>query len=301
MVGPFVDFERNPVLKPGKGFYSKAVYNPAVIKEGNTFFMLFRAESLENKLTGRIGLAESKDGFIFKIYPHPVIVPDSEFDRMGCEDPRIVKIGDTFYLTYVGNAGKYKRSNISLATSKDLIHWEKHGSILLPESSWCQGQVKAGAILSNKIQGKYFMYFMGENEPWKTAIGLAVSSDLFHWKEVLKKPVLFPREGYFDGKGVEPGPPPILTEEGILLIYAGWEEDHVYQVGAALFSKDDPSRLIKRVDKPILSPSKNWGELFGKALNHTVPESLIVEENRWLLYYGAADKVCCVALWNLNK
>ena len=58
---------------------------------------------------------------------------------------------------------------------------------------------------------------------------------------------------------------------------------------------------MRRTDRPILSSSKNWSKLFGKSLNHVVPESLVVEESRWLLYYGAADKVCCVALWNLNE
>lgn len=147
MIGPFVEFEKNPVLKPGNGFYSKAVYNPAVIKEGDTFFMFFRAESFQGKLTGRIGLAESKDGFSFKIHPQPVIVPDSKFDKMGCEDPRIVKIGDTFYLTYVSNAGKYRRGNICLATSRDLIHWEKHGTVLEPKSKWCEGQIDLFCLL----------------------------------------------------------------------------------------------------------------------------------------------------------
>ncbi|MCD6406767.1 family 43 glycosylhydrolase [Candidatus Aerophobetes bacterium] len=298
MIGPFRDFEENPILVPGQGFYSKGAYNPAVIKNNGIFFMLYRAEATNESLTGRIGLAKSINGFNFTPYPHPVLTPGEDFDRFGCEDPRIIRIGDTFYLTYVGNPGRYEVGNICLAISKDLIHWKKHGSIFKPESNWNKGQVKAGAILPEKINGKYFMYFMGENEPWKTAIGLATSSDLFQWDEPLKEPVLYPRKGYFDSKGVEPGPPPILTKEGIWLIYSGWGDDHTYKVGAALFSRDDPAKIIKRTEKPILYTKTNWGDFFGGISNHTVPEGLVIEKEHWLLYYGAADRACCVALWN---
>lgn len=300
MIGPFLDFKKNPVLMPGSGFDSKGAFNPAVIREGDNYLMLYRAESLEDSLTGRIGLARSRDGFRFVKHPEPVIVPDKDFDRFGCEDPRLVKIGDTYYLTYVSNCGRYERGNICLAPSRTLMHWEKHGTTRKPQKDWDRGQVKAGAILPEQIDGKYIMYFMGEKEPWKTAIGIAYSNDLVSWYEPLDQPVLLPRKGYFDSQGVEPGPPPLLTEKGIWLIYCGWAEDCVYKVGAALFSKDDPYRVLERSEKPILTPAKNWGEFFGGISNHAVAEGLVKDGNRWLLYYGAADRACCLAIWVEN-
>ena len=296
MIGPFLDFNENPILMPGSGFDSKGAFNPAVIKEGNDYFMLYRAESLEDKLTGKIGLARSKDGFNFVRHPEPVLVPEHGYEACGCEDPRLIKIDDTYYLTYVGNRAGYETVNIYLATSNDLIHWDKHGTILRPPKDWGRGQAKAGAILPERINEKYVMYFMGEKGPWKTAIGLAYSNDLVNWYEPLDEPVLLPRKGYFDSQGVEPGPPPVLTEEGIWLIYCGWAEDCVYKVGAALFSNEDPSVVIERSDEPILS-AKDWGETFGGIANHTVAEGLVKDENRWLLYYGAADRACCLAIW----
>lgn len=297
MIGQFIDFKENPILMSGLGFDSRGAFNPAVIKEGNDYFMLYRAESLEDGLTGRIGLARSQDGINFVKHPEPVIVPDQDFDRAGCEDPRLVKIGDTYYLTYVGNCVRYETGNICLATSKDLIRWEKHGSILNPKKDWDRGQVKAGAILPQRINGKYVMYFMGEKEPWKTAIGVAYSNDLINWYEPLSKPVLLPRKGYFDSQGVEPGPPPLLTEEGIWLIYCGWCETCVYEVGAVLFSRDDPSKVLQRSDELIFTPARNWGEFFGGISNHVVAEGLVKDRNHWLLYYGAADRACCLAIW----
>jgi len=297
MIGPFIDFKENPVLMPGSGFDSKGAFNPAVIKEGNDYFMLYRAESLEYDFTGRIGLARSQDGINFVRHPEPVIVPDQGFDRFGCEDPRLVRIDETYYLTYVGNCGRYETGNICLAASKDLIHWEKHGSILNPQKDWDRGQVKAGAILPEKINDRYIMYFMGEKEPWKAAVGLAYSGDLVNWHEPVSEPVLLPRKGYFDSQGVEPGPPPLLTEEGIWLIYCGWAEDCVYKVGAALFSNEDPSVILVRSDEPILITAKDWGKTFGGIASHAVAEGLVKDKSRWLLYYGAADRACCLAIW----
>ncbi|MBA7699782.1 hypothetical protein ES703_108485 [subsurface metagenome] len=213
MIGLFIDFKKNPILIPGSGFDSKGAFNPAVVRESDDYFMLYRAESLEDKLTGKIGLARSKDGFNFVRHPQPVIVPDQDFDRFGCEDPRLVRIEDVYYLTYVGNCGRYQRGNICLATSGDLRHWEKHGLIFKPQKDWDRGQVKSGAILPERINEKYIMYFMGETEPWKTAIGLAYSNDLVNWYESLSEPVLLPREGYFDSQGVEPGPGLLLAED----------------------------------------------------------------------------------------
>lgn len=301
MVGPFVDYEGNPVLAPGSDFEAKAVYNPAVIvvdgvpsmNSGHRFWMLYRAEA-GDECSGRIGLARSEDGTHFTHHPEPVVVPEYDYEEMGCEDPRLVRIGDTFYLTYVGNSARSGPMHICLATSQDLLHWEKHGSILQPAHAWDSRQVKAGAILPEKVNGKYVMYFMGEAKPWETSVGIAYSDDLLHWYEPLDEPVLFPRKGYFDSKGVEPGPPPVMLDEGILLVYCGWADDHAYKPGWTLFSREQPGRVLARSDEPILEPAVDWGMRFG-VTNHVVAESLLWHENRWWLYYGAADRVVCLA------
>lgn len=301
MVGPFADYEGNPVLTPGSDFEAKAVYNPAVIvvdgvpsmNSGHRFWMLYRAEAGDG-CSGRIGLAWSEDGLHFTRHPQPVVVPEYDYEEMGCEDPRLVRIGGTFYLTYVGNSARSGPMHICLATSQDLLHWEKHGSILQPAHAWDSRQVKAGAILPEKVNGKYVMYFMGEAKPWETAIGIAYSDDLLHWYEPLDEPVLLPREGYFDSKGVEPGPPPAMLDEGILLVYCGWGDDHAYKPGWALFAREEPARVLACSGEPILEPAVDWGARFG-CTNHVVTESLLRHENRWWLYYGAADRVVCLA------
>jgi len=295
-IGPFRDYEGNPILGPTEGFQSKRLYNPSVLKEGERFIMFYRAET-DDGLTGRIGLAEGEDGFHFTCHADPVLTPGDDFDRGGCEDPRIVKLGETYYLTYVGNSHRYHVSNICIATSKDLLHWTKHGSVLNPRHrAWNSGQLKAGVIVPEKINGMYVMYFMGEERPWTSAIGVAYSEDLLHWSEPLERPVLMPRPGYFDSQGIEPGPTPVVLDEGIFLIYNGWGNNCIYKPFGVLFSKEDATQVLKRTEGPLLVLSRDYGGEFGEG-NHCVAEGLVKDRSRWLLYYGAADRLTCLATY----
>jgi predicted GH43/DUF377 family glycosyl hydrolase len=188
-------------------------------------------------------------------------------------------------------------SNICLATSNDLLHWTKHGPVLKArEGTWNSGQLKAGVIVPQQVQGRYIMYFMGEAKPWVSAIGIAYSEDLYHWEEPLHEPVLLPRDGFFDFQGIEPGPNPVLTDEGILLIYNGWGRDCIYKAGGVLFSVEEPTKVLKRTNGPILNLSRDYGREHG-AGNHCVAEGLIRHNNQWLLYYGAADRLVCMAIY----
>lgn len=287
----------NPILEPDPvQWYSRAVYNPCVWLEEGTFHMLFRAETVGDPCTGHIGLAYSADGIRFTTHPEPVIVPEHDYEARGCEDPRVVKIGDTYYLTYVGNDGRYRVSHICLATSTDLYRWEKHGVVLHPrEGRWNSGQIKAAAIAPLQIGGCYVMFYLGERRPWETAIGLAYSDDLIHWQEPEESIVLEPRPAHFDSQGVEPGPPPILVNDGLLLVYNGWDADHVHRSGLVLLSPEDPRRVIARTDGPILAPQEPW-ERVGHASNVVFSEGLVRRGNTWHLYYGAADRVIGLAI-----
>jgi predicted GH43/DUF377 family glycosyl hydrolase len=287
----FENFEKkkSPILKPvGNGFDSYAVFNPAVIKEDYTYYMFYRASDGSKDYTSWIGRAVSDDGINFKRDFEPAIVPEFNYEKRGCEDPRITKIGDTYFMTYVGIDGK-NRSHICLATSRDLINWKKYGRILTKAGGeWDSRNRKAGVILPKKINGKYIMYYSGEKEPWHTAIGVAYSYDLFNWFDASETPIILPRKGYFDSMGVEPGAVSI-TDEGILLFYNGWDKKKVHKTGAVLFSKDDPTKIIGRTKKPILEPTEDW-EKKGHVPNVTFAESVVRDEYSLKIYYGAADK-----------
>jgi predicted GH43/DUF377 family glycosyl hydrolase len=292
----FIKYEGNPILRPtGRGFDAERVYNPAVIIVDGVFYMLYRAEG-EGTGTGAIGLAKSEDGIHFTRHPEPVIVPEYDFEKKGGEDPRLVRIEDVYYLTYNGNDGRERPTpgNVCLAISRDLLHWEKKGEILQPKpGAWNSGQIKAGAIVPEKVAGKYVMYFQGEIEPWKTRVGIAYSDDLLHWYEPLDKPVMVPRPGRWDSWGTEPGVA-VVIDEGILLIYNGWDETKTHRVGWALFSKDDPTKLLARSEEPILEPIEEWeGHIF-------FAEGLAYKDGIWYLYYGIMDRWIGIAMYRVS-
>jgi predicted GH43/DUF377 family glycosyl hydrolase len=98
----------------------------------------------------------------------------------------------------------------------------------------------------------------------------------------------------FDSRVAEPGPPPILTDRSIVLIYNGADDHLVYRTGVAVFDRRDPRKLLFRTDQPIFAPEKAW-EKVGQVPNVVFIEGFVRQENRWLFYYGAADKYVGVA------
>jgi len=261
--------------------------------------MLYRAQ--DSAGTSRIGYATSSDGIHFVPWPRPVLSPEAAYEANGgVEDPRLVRINKKFYLTYTG----YNRvdAQLCLAQSDDLLHWTRLG-VIIPANKgrWNVHWTKSGAILNEKVGGHYWMYFMGDaaGENGANQMGVAYSDDLTHWTEPLEHPVLPHRAGQFDSKVVEPGPPPVLTDRGILLIYNGADDKLVYRTGWALFDKTDPTRVLARSDKPVFEPQQDW-ERVGQVPNVVFVEGMIRDQTRWLLYYGGADKYVGIASTHLR-
>ncbi len=155
------------------------------------------------------------------------------------------------------------------------------------------GWTKSGAILNRKVNGKYWMYFLATNKLKQDLTGVAYSNDLMHWTEALNEPALGSRKGQFDERVAEPGPPPVITKNGILLYYNGADSKLVYRTGWALFDGQDPSKLLARSKSPILSPELDW-ERTGQVPNVVFVEGLVQAPGRWLFYYGGADK--CIGM-----
>ena len=186
---PFGKWNRaalTPILSPqGKGWESAGAFNPAVIQAGDKIVMLYRAQ--DAKGVSRLGYADSSDGIHFTRRPEPVFSPEADYEKGGgVEDPRLVRFGDTYYLTYTGY--NTKDAQLCLATLGDLIHWERKG-VLLPayKGNWNTGWTKSGAIVPEKIDGKYWMYFLGTTPDKNDQMGLAYSSDLIHWTEATRR------------------------------------------------------------------------------------------------------------------
>lgn len=293
---PFGAWQRaseTPIISPqGSTWESAGTFNPGVIKRKGKFVMLYRAQ--DGNGTSRLGYAKSTDGVHFERRADPVFTPEMDYEKDGgVEDPRIMQVGKTYYLTYTG----YNKhdAQLCLATSSDLIHWERKG-VILPayKGKWNVGWTKSGAILNKKINGKFWMYFLATSAKHVDEMGLAYSTDMLHWTEATDSPELPARAGGFDSTVVEPGPPPILTRDGIVLIYNGADDQHVYRTGVAVFDRRDPRKLLYRSDKPLFEPEKDW-EKVGQVPNVVFVEGMARKGQDFLFYYGGADKYIGVA------
>ncbi len=300
------------------------MFNPAAARRGERVCLVYRAEDgLGAGLgahTSRLGLAESADGLHFARYPAPVLYPADDAQKRyswpgGAEDPRLVETEDGGYvLTYTTWDRQFAR--LSVATSRDLEHWEKHGPVFADAHGgrFLNLWSKAGAVVTRlngdrlvavRINGLYWM-FWGEG-----IVYAATSTDLLHWEPVVDEQgelvvVFAPRPGAFDSALVEPGPSAILTESGIVLLYNGKNADGddghpayetgVYCAAQALMDAQDPTRLLERTDLPFLIPERDY-ERTGQYSGGTVfIEGLARFQDRWWLYYGTADSHVAVAV-----
>jgi beta-1,2-mannosidase len=131
------------------------------------------------------------------------------------------------------------------------------------------------------------MYFLGTSAGNINQMGLAYSIDLLHWTEATKTPVLPRRPGMFDSRVVEPGPPPILTRDGIVLVYNGADDKLVYRTGIVVFDKKDARKVISRTDQPVFAPEREW-EKVGQVPNVVFVEGAIKQADCYLFYYYGA-------------
>ena len=297
--------------------------------------MLYRAEDTVGKYAGtsRIGLAESTDGFHFTRNSLPVLYPDNDAFKKyewegGCEDPRVVENEKgTYFMTYTAYDGKTAR--LMVASSPDLLHWIKHGSVFASayDGKYVDKWSKSGSIVSKyenghitaqKIGGKYWMYWGDVN------IYAATSDDLIHWTPVLyeqgEKPsiplrrnsgetaevkiVFGPRSKKFDSDLVESGPPAMFTDSGIVLIYNSRNipsigdssiKEGTYMVSQVLIDAQDPTKVLQRMDNYFMRPDKPY-EQHGQVNEVCFAEGLVQFNGKWFLYYGTADSKIAVAI-----
>ncbi|KAJ4385476.1 hypothetical protein N0V93_009904 [Gnomoniopsis smithogilvyi] len=302
-------------------------FNPAAVVRNNQIHLLYRAEddSGGDVIGGhisRLGLAISDDGLNFQRMPEPVVYPadDDQKEREvpgGTEDPRLVESPSGGYiLTYTQWSREKASYSVGIATSLDLHHWKKHGPAFAGALQGRYDNLKYksagivtrlgsdGRLVATKVKGKYWMYW-GEVE-----IGLAFSDDLIHWTPCEDAPgkllvLLRARPSRADSGFPEVGPPPVLTERGIVVLYNGKNADGddrdqkrqagTYSVLEALFSAVDPTRLLGRTEEPVFEPELPFERTGQYAAGTTFVEGLILFREAWWLYYGAADSFVGVA------
>lgn len=315
-----------PMRKEKVKWEESDVFNPAAVVKDDKIYVLYRAEDNSatgiGKRTSRIGLAESTDGLHMKRRKIPVMYPAEdqakEFEWPGgCEDPRIAVTEDGLYVMMYTSWNR-KVPRLSVATSRDLVNWEKHGPAFANAFSGRFRDIacKSGSIVTKidngkqiiaKVNGKYLMYW---GEHWITA---ATSDDLINWTPILGKDnelqlLISPRLDYFDSALTECGPPAVITDKGILLLYNGKNRKDggrdkrfnagTYSAGQVLFDLNDPYKVIDRLDVPFFRPVADF-EKNGQYVDGTVfIEGLVFFRHKWYLYYGCADSKVGVAVYD---
>lgn len=317
-------------------FENEGVYNPATIIEGDEIHLFYRAAHHGNYST--IGYATLTSALVIKNrHKQPIIFPEHDYEKQGTEDPRIVKIEDTFYLTYTAFDGK--NASGALATSTDLQNFTKQG-IIVPRLSFsdykecllkCEGldekYLKYLYLLKNRLGlDEFTHYYMWDKDviyfPRKINGKFAFLHRLFpsiqivyydeladlteaFWKDYisnLTQYVVINSKYPFEGAYLGGGCPPIETEEGWLIIYHGVENTNrgnVYHAAAALMDINDPTKEISRLDEPLFSPDLIW-EKEGLVNNVVFPTGAIVENGELYMYYGASDSHIAVASIKLS-
>lgn len=299
-------------------------FNPAAAVHDGRVVLLYRAEDRSGEgigqRTSRLGCACSDDGVHFERLPEPVFYPDVDSQTAlewpgGVEDPRIVQTDEGLYVMFYTQWNR-RQARLAVATSRDLLTWHKHGPAFakahggrfrdaFSKSASPVTRVDGERQTVARIGGRYWMYW-GEK-----FVNVAVSDNLTDWTPLLGPDggllrVLEPRDGYFDSELTECGPPAVVTDAGILLLYngknaAGERGDGAYTPGSycagqALFDAADPTRLKGRLDKPFFVPEADF-ERSGQYPAGTVfIEGLVLHDGRWFLYYGCADSRVGVAV-----
>lgn len=317
--------------KADLGFENQGILNPAVIREGDFIYVFYRAVSKGNYSS--IGFCKLKDPMtVAERWDHPILFPQFDYESHGVEDPRIVKIDDTFYLTYTAYDGVNALG--ALATSTDLAHFEKKGLIVplvtydeFSRLAEAKGSINQKYLRYNehrhiseiqdrkvyvwdknviffprRINGK--LYFLHRIRPDIQIVAINELEDLTptFWQEYFLQfdsHIALTSRYKHETSYIGGGCPPIETELGWLLIYHSVHDTitgYVYSACAALMDLHNPQKEIARLPYALFKPEYEW-ELKGEVNNVCFPTGAVLMDDRLYIYYGAADEqIACASL-----
>jgi predicted GH43/DUF377 family glycosyl hydrolase len=305
--------EENPILIPiyDNAWEADGAFNGCPVKGGRKIHFVYRAVSHPQKIEehelplSTVGYAVSKDGIHFG-NRRQLIQPEYEWEKFGCEDPRVTMLNGKYYIFYTALATFpfcAECIRVGVAITRDFKKiTEKH--LVTPFNS------KAMSLFPEKVDGKYAVVFSVNTDVPPTRIGIAYfdreeqmwSQPYWEgWYSLLNDNIIPLERSPRDH--IEAGAPPIKTKYGWLLIYSYiqnyFSPPAVFGIEAALLDLHDPRRIIARTDSPLLVPQEAY-EKYGKVPNIVFPTGAIVKDNTLYIYYGAADTTCAVATVKLD-
>ena len=293
-----------PILKPRPNvpWGKNAVLNTAAIYADGKFHLFYRGIT-HTPYPNRscIGHAWSTDGVHFERSNEPILRNNTRPDNtVGVEDPRIVKLGDTYHLSYV--CWNERNVDIALATSQDLVGWRDHGVIFGHQEC---GNNKNASLWPEKLGGRYAlihrpMGFAWGADPHPLDMWLSQSDDLKTWNG--HRRLLRARRGEVNWENLKIGlgAPPFRTKAGWLMVYHAVDEALVYRLGLVLLDLEDPTKVLKRTDKPILEPETDW-ELKGDVNNVVFTCGAVLLGTELWVYYGGADSMIGLAKGDIRE
>jgi predicted GH43/DUF377 family glycosyl hydrolase len=323
--------------KTAYGFENEGVFNPACIRVGEDVHMFYRAVRHGNYST--IGQGRFKGPLeLVSRRKRPLLIPEAPFEAQGLEDPRITRIEDTYYMTYsvydrANVMGTYATSKDLKTFTKQapitpqftyreykhlveccpdlnqkyLFHYKvlkEHGlgeeianKLMLWDKNLMFFPRKFNgkfALLHRIHPGIQIVYF---NDPGELTRSFWEEYIMDLKRHIVMDPAL-PHESSHIGGGA----PPIETEDGWLFIYHAAEDTpkgFVYHACAALLDREDPRKVLARLDRPLISPI-NDSERVGMVKNIVFPSGTVVFNDLLYIYYGGADERIAVASVNMN-
>lgn len=305
----------NPIFQqdPANEWEKEGAFNGCVLKENDTsYHMVYRAFAAPTRWANAeinissVGYAHSTDGIRFDSR-RQLISPEHDWERFGCEDPRITKIDDTYYIFYTA-LSMYpfgaQGIKVAVATTKNLDHIE-HKYPVTPFNA------KAMSLFPEKINGKFTAILTAHTDLPPSKISIATfdrEEDIWspeywkNWYAHLNDHVV-PLQRTLDDH-IEIGAPPVKTDQGWVIIYCYIHNyvkgDRVFGIEGALLDLHDPRKVIGRTKEPLLVPEKSY-ELKGIVPGVIFPTGAVAEGNILNIYYGAADTTVCVASLSLDR
>ncbi len=281
---------QTPILVPDSRhtWEAAAVFNTAAVYHNDLVHLIYRATDItsngqQGKYINRLGYAVSGDGINFERLGKPILVNDVPQELRGPEDPRITWMDGKFYMLYTGFGGRFSGDyRISLATSSNLIHWERQG-VMLDEPN------KDAALLPEKVNGRYLMFHRRAPDIW-----VSFSENLTNWvdHQNIMSPI---PDSDWEGNKIGLAGPPLKTKQGWVMIYHGvGGSPRKYSLGIALLDPEDPTRVIARQAEPILEPELEW-EVNGFVPNVVFSCGQVIIGDQLYVYYGGADTAIGVA------
>ncbi len=324
----FKKYKGNPILGPNSknGWESSVVTNPAAWydEENKEFILIYRAAGHDDRHVVRLGMAKSRDGFNFeRCSDEPLFSPPESGHDMGCmEDPRIVKFGEWYFITYASRPfypGKYWEAKPVCSVPKCppefpvalRKNWTSTNLLITRDF---KEYIRAGRmtdatvddrdviIFPEKINGKFYTLHrpmswagpgFGTDHP---AIWIAACDDLL---EAKKMQLLAKAEFDWECK-VGGSSPPLKTKDGWLMLYHAVGPDKYYRTGAMLLDSNDPTKVLCRTPDWLMEPDQEW-ETKGFYNGVAFPCGNIIKDDTLFVYYGGGDIVCAVATCDVNE